>query len=406
VDPNLPISICIIVENLPVPTDQRVWKEARTLSAAGYRVSVICPKGPGCETGRETRDGVEIYRHWTWKSSSPLGYVIEYISALTAEFYLAVKVYGRTRFRVLQSCNPPDILFLVAVLFKLLGVRFVFDHHDLSPELYRTKFKEGGPVYALLRIAERLTFWAADVSLATNESFREIAITRGKMSPARVFVVKTGTDLREVNNVLKRPSPKKDRRYLVVYVGIMEAQDGVHLLLESIRYLVKRKLREDVTFALIGSGTETAHLKKLAAQWELGDFVVFTGQIPHEEVGAWLLSSDVCVAPDPSNHLNDKCTMIKVLEYMAYGRPIVMYDLKEGRRAASDAALYARPNNPIDFADQIERLLESECLRKKLGARGSQRVQDDLNWEVQSRNLLEAFRMVLDSTSEHIAEEN
>ncbi len=387
--------VCIIVENQPVPFDRRVWQEAQALLAAGYRVSIISPKGPGCEANTETVEGIDIYRHWTWEAHGRVGYVFEYAFALAVEFYLAWKVYARSRFRIMQGCNPPDTIFLIALAFKLLGVQFVFDHHDLSPELYEAKFGRRGLIYKMVCLAERLTFRAADLSIATNESYQQIAIERGGMKPENVLVVQTCADLSEVSRGQPKPELKGGKRHMVLFVGVMERQDGLRLLVESIEYLVKHKRREDTRFVLIGSGTELPILKTLATQSGVDDFVEFTGLLPHEQVGPYLSTADVCVAPDPLNSLNNKSTMIKIFEYMAYSRPVVLYELEEGRRVAGDSALYARPNDPIDFANQIEKLLESEELRKKLGESGRKRTEEGLNWKVQSAKLVAAYAGLL-----------
>lgn len=388
-------AVLIIVENLPVPIDRRVWQEARTLREAGYRVSVICPKDRGFEQSRETREGIEIYRHRVWEASGLLGYLLEYACALAAELYLALKVYARTRFRILHACNPPDTIFLIGLFFRLLGVRFIFDHHDLNPELYEAKFGQRGLVHRLVCLAERLTFRTADVSIATNESYREVALTRGGMPPERVFVVRSCPELSKIHRGPARPELKEGKSYLVVYVGVMGPQDGVDLLLESIAYVVKQRDRRDVFWALIGSGTELPRLKTLATQEGLDALVKFTGRISDDELAAYLSTADVCVAPDPKNPMNDKSTMNKILEYMAYGRPVVLFDLTEGRRSAADAALYARPNDSQDFAEQILTLLDSEDLRHQLGETGRQRIEENLNWETEKKALLTAYEKAL-----------
>ncbi len=390
-----PCSVCIIVENLPVPVDRRVWQEARTLSAAGYRVSIICPKGSGFDLSRETLEGIDIYRHRVWEASGPLGYLIEYGSALAVEFFLALRIYARTRFRVLQACNPPDTMFLIGLFFKLFGVRFIFDHHDLNPELFETKFHQKGFFYRLVCLAERLTFRTADVAIATNDSYRDIALTRGGISPERSFVVRSCPDLDNLRRQPSRPELKEGRNHLVVYLGVMGPQDGLDLLLESIRVLVKDENRGDTLFVLIGGGTELPSLKAAAHAMGLDEAVRFTGRLPDDEVGAYFATADLGVAPDPKNAMNDKSTMNKVLEYMAYGLPVVLYDLTEGRRSAEDAALYARDNNPIDFARQIAKLLDSEALRRELGQRGRQRIEERLNWSIEKQALLEAYRTAL-----------
>jgi len=388
-------AICIIVENEPVPFDRRVWQEARALVGAGYQVSVISPKGPGCASSRQRLEGIDIYRHPTWEARGRVGFAFEFAFALAAEFYLAWRIYARNRFSILLGCNPPDTTFLIALAFKPFSVRFVFDHHDLSPELYQVKFLRRGLTYQFLRLLERLTFRVADLSLATNESYREIAIARGKMKPQRVVVVQTCADLSEVNGTLPIPELKRGKQYMVLYVGVMERQDGVQLLIESIEFLVKKKRREDTQFVLIGFGTEFAPLKALVARLGVDNFVEFTGMLPHEQVRPYLSRADVCVAPYPLNSLNVRFTMIKILEYMAYSKPVVMFDLQEGRRTVGDGALYSRPNDPIDFANQIEKLLDSESLRRKLGDCGRKRTEEGLNWKAQSEKLLGAFASLL-----------
>ena len=392
-------AICIIVENQPAPFDRRVWQEACAFRKAGYQVSIICPKGPQCESSLETIEGIEIYRHRNLKASGRITYLLEYTQALIMEFYLACKIYARHRFRILQACNPPDTLFLVALAFKPLGVRFVFDHHDLSPELYDAKFIRRGLIYKLVCLAERLSFRSADLSIATNESYRQIALERGKMKPERVVVVQTCADLRDVNRTQAVPDLKRGKPFMVLYVGVMEQQDGVHLLIESIEFLVRQCGRKNTIFVLVGGGSQLSHLNALAARLGVSDSIEFTGLLPHDQVRSYLSTADVCVAPDPLNALNDKSTMIKIMEYMAYGRPVVLYDLKEGRRTVGEGALYAQPDDPIDFARQIEKLLESESLRRELGEISRKRTQEELNWEAQSAKLLAAFAALLNNDS-------
>ncbi len=387
--------MCIIVENLPVPIDRRVWQEARTLRDAGYRVSIICPKGRGFEKGRETLEGIEIYRHRLWEASGPLGYFVEYAWALAAEFLLSLRVYARTRFRVLQACNPPDTIFLIGLFFKLFGVRFIFDHHDLNPELYEVKFRRRDWGYKLVCWAERLTYRTADVAIATNESYREVALERGGIRRERTFVVRSCPDLDRIRKSAPQPELKEGRRYLVVFLGVMGHQDGLDLLLESIALITKPGNRQDTLFVLIGSGPELPRLKVLASQKGLEGVTRFTGTLPDEEVSAYFSSATLGVAPDRATPMNDKSTMNKILEYMAFGLPVVLYDLTEGRRSAGDAALYARRDDPQDFAQQICRLLDSESLRSELGARARRRIEEGLNWENEKRALLEAYRTAL-----------
>ena len=388
-------AVCIIVENLPVPFDRRVWQEARALHQAGYQVSVICPKGHGFERSRETLEGIDIYRHRIWEASRPSGYLLEYGWALAAEFGLALKIYGKTRFRILQACNPPDLIFIIGLLFKLLRVRFIFDHHDLNPELYEAKFGHRGLIYKIVCVAESLSFEVADVSIAPNGSFREIALTRGRMKPGRVFMVRSSPELGKVRRLPPDPALKEGRKHLVVYVGVMGPQDGVDLLLESIAHIATSAKRGDVLFAIIGSGTELHRIKTLATHKGLNSLVRFTGRLYGDPLHAYLSTADVCVAPDPVNVFNDKLTMNKVLEYMAFGKPVVLYNLVEGRRSAGECALYARANDPADFATQILKLLDSEMLRHELGECGRRRIESYLNWEYDKLALLEAYQTAL-----------
>ena len=395
-----PIAVCIIVEDLPVPFDRRVWQEACALRDAGYRVSVICPKRDEFRQGYERREGIEIHRHGLREGSTPSGYLFEYAWALAAEFRLALKVFGRTRFKILHACNPPDTIFLIARFFKLLGVRFVFDHHDLNPELYEAKFgKRGGLFYRLLLLAERMTYRTADASIATNESYREIAIQRGGMAPDRAFIVRSAPDLSRMLPAAPRAELKRGRPFLVVYLGTMGPQEGVDLLIEAAAHLAGAGQRSDTAFALIGGGSEVPRLKALSAARGLDDLIIFTGRIPDEDVAAYLSTADLCVAPDPQNAMNDKSTMNKVLLYMAYGRPVVLFDLTEGRRTAGKGALYARPNDPQDFAAQMARLLRCEVLRRELGEAGRKRIEKDLNWEYEKRQLLDAYEVAAGARS-------
>lgn len=392
-----PTAVCIVVENLPVPLDRRVWKEACALRDAGYRVSVICPKGKGFSAGYELLDGIEIYRHRAWEASSALGYLLEYSWALVAELLLTLKVFARTRFRILQACNPPDTIFLIALLLKPFGVRFIFDQHDLGPELFEAKFgKRSGLLYSVARLAERCSFRVANTCIATNESFKDIAITRGGKHPENVFVVRNCPDLTAFRRQAGA-SDKFGKSLLVAYVGFMGTQDGVDLLLESIEHIVKRERRQDTHFVLIGGGTVISELQAIVARKNLDAYVTLTGQVSHDKVATYLSSADVGVAPDPKNALNDNSSMIKIFEYMAFSLPVVLFDLKEGRRTAGAAALYAVPNDPVDFANQITTLLNSKELRQQLGAYGREQIEERLNWDVEKVSLIRAYRTALES---------
>jgi len=389
------IAVCIIDENLSVPRDTRVWREARALTEAGYLVSVICPKGRDSEPSEETIGGVRIYRPRPFEASGRISYLAEYTWALAVEFYLALRIYASTRFRIIHACNPPDTIFLIALFFKLFGVRFVYDQHDPAPELYEAKFHRKGLLYRLICLAERLTYRTATVAIATNETCREIALTRGGIPPDRSFVVRSCPDLADFHLPPPRLELKEGRRHLVVYLGIMGHQDGLDLLLKSIAHLVKDRKRRDTLFVLIGPGPERQSLQAQAASLGLEEWVRFTGGVYGDDLLEYLATADVAVAPDPRNTFNDKLTMVKILEYMACGLPVVLYDLIEGRRSAGGAALYARGNDPVDFAEQVEKLLDSEPLRQQLGAIGRKRIVGGLNWKVQKQALRNCYEMAL-----------
>ena len=393
-----PTGVCIVVENLPVPLDRRVWRQACALRDAGYRVSVICPKGKGFSTAHETLEGVEIYRHRAFEASTVPGYLVEYGLALVAEFLLTLKVFARTRFRILQACNPPDTIFLIGLFLKLFGVRFIFDQHDLGPELFEAKFgKHSGFFYKLVRLFELCSFRVANVCIATNESFKEIAVTRGGKDPGSVFVVRNCPDLATFRRPQHVTSNKFGRSLVVTYVGFMGTQDGLDLLLESIEHIVRTENRHDTQFVLVGGGTVIPQLEAIISRKKLDAYVTLTGQVSHDEVATHLSNGDVGVAPDPKNAMNDNSTMIKILEYMAFSLPVVLFDLKEGRNIAGPAALYAVPNDPIDFANKLTQLLDSRDLRQQLGACGRRRIEERLNWEVERKSLLRAYDAALPS---------
>ena len=363
---------------------------------AGYRVSVICPKGKTLHRrSYEVLERIEIYRHHSWEASSVPGYILEYSVALTAEFLLTLRVYARTRFRILQACNPPDTIFVIALLLRMFGVRFVFDQHDLGPELFEAKFGRRSLLSFLVRLLERCSFRLADICIATNESFKDIAISRGGKALADIFVVRNCPDTASFCRSRALPTHEFGRSMLVTYVGFMGIQDGVDLLLRSIDHIVNHEGRQDTHFLLIGDGTVLSALRTTVAEKRLGDYVTLTGQVSHEQVASYLSCSDVGVAPDPKNAMNDKSTMIKIFEYMAFSLPVVLFDLKEGRRIAGPAALYATPNDPVDFANQITKLLCSKELRHRMGEIGRQRINEHFNWEMEKRSLIEAYATAL-----------
>jgi glycosyltransferase involved in cell wall biosynthesis len=394
--PGKPRRVLIIVENLPVPFDRRVWQEASTLRSAGYGVAVICPTGKGHDERRQTLNGIEIYRYrLPLEAKGFLAYVVEYSWALAAQFWLALRVLREQGFDAIHACNPPDNIFLIGGFFKLFGKRFLFDHHDINPELFEAKFGRRGFLYQLVKLLERLTFMAADVSIATNDSYREIAISRGRMDPARVFVVRSGPELSRVRSLPPNMALKQGRRYLVGYVGVMGEQEGIDYLLRAARIIVHEKGRKDVHFGLVGGGTELEALQRYAVEQQVADYVTFTGRVADQPMLEMLSTADVCVNPDVANDMNDKSTMNKIMEYMALGKPVVQFDLTEGRRSAQEASLYARRNDERDLAEKILELLADEELRHKMGEFGRRRVENDLQWTHEAPKLLAAYDALL-----------
>ena len=392
-------TILVIVENLPVPFDRRVWQEACALRNAGAAVTVICPATREHPTRRERIEGIDILRHpMPTEGDNLLGYVSEYISALFWETLLAWRVYFKSGFDVIHACNPPDLIFLVALPFKLLGKKFVFDHHDINPELFEAKFNRRGLLWWALRLLERLTFATADMSIATNESYRNIALERGKMRHHNVTVVRSAPDLTRIQREPPNPRWRNGRRYLVGYVGVMGEQEGIDLLLEAVAILVARG-RTDVQFCLIGKGSSLLELESLCTQKGLDPYVEFTGRVSDADLFEMLGTADVCVNSDRVNTMNDKSTMNKIMEYMAFGKPIVQFDVAEGRVSAGESSLYAQPNDPADLAAKIESLLDQEDERLRMGQIGIERVAAELAWEHQSPKLIDAYQRLFGATA-------
>ena len=385
-------NILILVENLPSPFDRRVWQEANALAAAGYGVSIICPTGKGYEKKFEEIDGIAIHRYpLPTEAEGALGYLVEYSAALFWTFLLCWKVLFTRGFDAIHACNPPDLFFLIGGFFRLLGKKFVFDHHDINPELYEAKFGRRDFFWKLMVLFERLTFRTADVSLATNESYRRIAIERGGMDPAKVFVVRSGPSLERMKVIPPDESLKRGRKYLVGYVGVMGKQEGIDLLLCAARAIVHNHGRHDIHFGLVGGGTSLAELEALAEKLDIADYVTFTGRVPDAQLLAMLNTADVCVNPDIANDMNDKSTMNKIMEYMALGKPIVQFDLAEGRFSAQEASVYAKRNDPDHMAAMIIELVDDPERRARMGAYGRRRVENELEWRYEVPKLLAAY---------------
>lgn len=384
--------VLIIVENLPVPFDGRVWKEARSLYEHGYEVSVLSPKGKGYRQTHEVLEGIHIYRHpMPREGSRPLGYLWEYGCALFWELLFSWWIFLTRGFQVIQGCNPPDDIFMVALSFRLFGVKYIFDHHDANPELYYSKYGRRDFLFRVQVWLERTTYCASHVVLATNCSYRELALTRGGITQENVFVVRNGPDLESFHPVPPDPALKYGRKFLVGYVGTMSIQEGLDILLQVAAH-IKASGRADVHFTCVGGGPGLARLRKMVTEMNLEDMVDFPGRVPDEHLLRVLSTADVCVNPDKPCEMNDISTMIKIMEYMALSKPIVQFDLKEGRFSAGDAALYARHDDMVvDFAAKIVWLLDHRDERMRMGDAGRSRVENHLTWQHSVSNLISAY---------------
>jgi glycosyltransferase involved in cell wall biosynthesis len=387
--------VLIIVENLPVPFDKRVWKEACALNDEGYQVTVLCPRAKGYTENHVFLRGINIYRHPIPKERNGLfGYIWEYGWALFWEITYAWWIYITSGFDIIQGCNPPDNIFLVALPFKLFGVKYIFDHHDASPELYNAKYKRTGLMYKLLLILERLTYYFSDTVITTNESYKDLAVNRGRVGPRDVFVVRNGPDIASFKPVCPKSTLKHGQPYLVGYVGNMSHQDGLDILLDVVQQ-IKTQGRRDVHFTCVGGGPGLANLCQLVKDRDLEDMINFTGRVSDQELLEVLSTADVCVNPDTPCKMNDISTMIKIMEYMALGKAIVQFDLKEGRFTAQEASLYSNPQDPVaDFAKKILWLLDHPEDRKRMGAFALKRVEQKLAWKYSVANLLLAYSHV------------
>jgi len=384
--------VLFIVENLPVPFDRRVWQEATTLKENGMEVSIICPQMKGYTEPYQVLEGIEIYRHpLPFEARGALGYLVEYGVAIYWEKKLARKIFKKKPFHVIHGCNPPDLIYLTAKKYKRKGVKYVFDHHDINPELYIAKYDKKDFFYKLMCFFEKRTFQNADASIATNESYKNIAITRGGMNPNLVQVVRSGPKLDRLQ--LQEPilKYKKGKKYLLGYLGVIGEQEGIDLLLESMLQIVK--IRQDVQLAIVGGGSDLELLKKLSKEKGLETYVDFYGRVSDQMLLDVLNTADVCVNPDKPTEMNNLSTMNKIMEYMALKKPIVQYDLKEGRFSANEASLYAK--DTTDFANKIMQLLNDAEKRTEMGTFGYNRVLNELSWEFESEKLISFYDNLL-----------
>jgi glycosyltransferase involved in cell wall biosynthesis len=390
--------VLVLVENLSVPFDRRVWQECRALTDADYRVDVICPRGTtyDAEPFAEIQ-GVRIHRYpLAPATGGPAGYVREYGAALWHTVRIARRLSRDEPFDVVHACNPPDLLFLIALALRPSGARFLFDHHDLVPELFESRFA-GGPraLHRFSVLLERLTFRTADAVISTNDSYRQAALRRGGLPPDRVRVVRSAPDISRFVSTDPDPSLKRGKPFLACYLGVMGPQDGVDYALRALARLHNEMGRDDVHTTFIGAGDAFDESVALAARLGLSGVVEFTGRVPDETVQAYLSTADVCLSPDPKNPLNDVSSMNKVVEYMAMGRPLVSFDLREARVTAQGAAVYASENDEAQFAKLIVELLDDPERRQRMGKIGRRRVEQALSWEASRGNLLAAYEDLL-----------
>ena len=389
--------ILIIVQNLPVPFDRRVWLECQALVSDGYRVAVVCPKGDG-DPSYQVIDTVELYKYQPYApGGSKISFVMEYAYSFLATARLTFRARRAGRFGVVQACNPPDIFWPIALLLRALDrSRFVFDHHDLCPELYESRFP-GGPTLprkALLML-ERATHRFAHHVIATNESYRNVAVTRGRKAIGDVTVVRTGPDPQYLRRGEPSPEMRRGRRFLAVYIGVMGPQDGVDIVVRAADIVVHQLGRDDIAFTLIGSGDCYADLVTLRDELNLAGHVEFTGRVPDEDVQRILSTADVGLSPDPKNPLNDVSTMNKSMEYMAFELPVVAFDLHETRVSVGEAGVYVTSGDVRDYAEAVVGLLDDESGRSRMGKLGRVRVEQELAWSHQRRAYLGVYRGLL-----------
>ena len=388
--------VLMLLENSLYPYDPRVLAEATTLTGAGYQVTVISPSIPG-QPFYEVLDGVRAFRFpFRLSGNGLLGYLLEYGYSLAATFLISLFIFARYGFDVIHANNPPDVLVLVAAFYKLFGVRFVFDHHDLAPEMYYARFRGRGKrlVYHVLVLFEKLSCRLADHVIATNESYKAIEMQRGGVPADRITIVRNGPNLDRVRPVDPDPELRQRGRTIIGYLGAMAVQDGVDYLLRALRHLIHDLGRTDFFCVVIGPEDKTAGLEALITDLGLEKYVWRTGYIPHADLVRYLSTADICVDPDPSNPFNDRCTMTKMMVYMALGRPIVAFDLPEHRFSAQQAALYVKPNDELEFARALTELMDDAERRKTMGSFGRHRVESALAWSFSVPPLLEVYRKV------------
>ena len=395
--------ILMLLENNPFPQDVRVNREAHTLAAAGYNVTVICPRGQG-QPWHEVVDGIHA-----WRFPAPpefrgaLGYLVEYGYAMLAMFVLSLVVAMTKGFDVVHAHNPPDTLVFIGAFYKMFGKRFVFDHHDLAPDMYNALFENGKPlIHKILIWTEKLSCQLADHVIVTNNSYKQVDMERSGVAEDKITVVRNGPNLKLFRPTTPVAELRKEGKVTICYLGDMGHHDGVDYLLRALNHLVFDLGKTNIYCAMVGGGSAQNDMQVLSRKLELAPYVHFFGPVPHADVAGYLSAADICVAPEPSNTYNNRSTMIKITEYMAMGKPIVAFDLPEHRYSADDAALYAEANNEYDFAQKLAILIDNPDLRIARGAIGKQRIETRLAWTFQEEHLLSVYEMFTTSVKQSV----
>jgi glycosyltransferase involved in cell wall biosynthesis len=389
--------VLMLVENNSLPFDKRVWRESLTLKNHGYEVKAICPKGKEHKTDYEVIEDVEIYRYNPkFSDGTAKGFIIEYLHSIIVMFFKSLYIFFfKGGFNIIHTANPPDTLCLIAFFYKIFGVKFIYDDHDLVPESYIDKFpgqsKKNNFILKILYFLQKLSYKYSNIVISTNESYKKIASERGGKAPDKVFVVRNGPDTRVFDYTEPDQSLKNGFEHMAAYIGIMGSLDGVDYIIKACHYLVYEMNITNIYYVLIGSGDEFDKLQAMADQLKVTDYIRFTGRIPDYDAIKILSTSDVCLSPDPYNHLNNISTMNKIMEYMVCKSPIVSFDLQEARFSAQKAALYVENNSVIEFAKGIIYLLENRAVAADMVKFGYNRVKNELSWESNEKLLLNSY---------------
>ena len=386
--------ILFIVENNTYPSDKRVGPESLVAQKYGFKVSAISPVNRWYEKKYEVIDGIEIYRYRRlFKEKAKNRYIFEYLNSMMWILLLSIRIFIKKPFQIIHGANPPDFIFLIAALFKIFGVKYIFDHHDLAPDLYLTKYsKKKDLFYRVQYLFEKMSCKLGDVIISTNETYRRLAVSRHGAAPEKIFVVRNDPDIKVYNHKLRPKISSGNGKAKLLFLGGINSQDGVDILIEALNYLVNHHNEKNFVCNILGRGDAFESVKNAAVQYGLDKYINFTGWVMDKQtVIDYLLSSDICIEPAPYNELNRHSTFIKVMEYMSVGKPIVAFDLKETRYSTNENAILVPKNDIKEFAKAIKRLIDDPDLRKKIGTAALARIQNELNWENASRNLSKAY---------------